>query len=167
MPTQQLVPGRPAARLAMRRTKTAEATYLAFICPHCNATSGDVFTRDALLSSRRDYTTLTLPPTNPPAAVAAPHWCLAPQRDDAQLGEPGRTCYPVNTETSAGPSGRGAGPGGSGVAVQEVTPRPHEAPSPHQTPDRTSLPAAPQGAATVRRGDARRPKGIALTVLRF
>lgn len=64
------------ARLGLRHTQTSSTKYMAFICPHCNATSGDFFLQkqfthdepEAIVSGR-----------GPRTAMVHPHWCVAPE----------------------------------------------------------------------------------------
>ena len=61
------------ARLGRRYTKASETHYMAFICPHCNATCGEMFVANEFGYGSDYETKATLPPT----AVRQPHWCLA------------------------------------------------------------------------------------------
>jgi hypothetical protein len=47
---------------------------MAFICPHCNATSGDFFLQEQFAN---DEPEATVSGRGPRTAVAYPHWCVA------------------------------------------------------------------------------------------
>lgn len=61
------------ARLGRRYTKASETHYMAFICPHCSATCGEMFVANEFSYGSDHETEATLPAT----AVPHPHWCLA------------------------------------------------------------------------------------------
>ncbi len=61
------------ARLGSRSTRASGTRYMAFICPHCNATSGDFFNRDALMQSDNPFIEFPVAPK----AIHHQHWCVA------------------------------------------------------------------------------------------
>ena len=63
------------ARIFRRYTQTAGKHYMAFTCPHCNATCGDMFVANEFKSHyvANRSTEATVAPT----AWPQPHWCLA------------------------------------------------------------------------------------------
>jgi hypothetical protein len=61
-------------RIFRRHTETAGTHYMAFTCPHCNATCGDMFV-EALFTGRPRVRSRSV--SIPPTALARPHWCLA------------------------------------------------------------------------------------------
>jgi hypothetical protein len=61
-------------RIFRRYTQTAGGHYMAFTCPHCNATCGDMFVAE-LFNGKNSVrnTQIHVPAT----VVVRPHWCLA------------------------------------------------------------------------------------------
>lgn len=66
--------GWPPARVGLRHTQQSSTKYMAFICPHCNATSGDFFLRKQFAN---DEPEAIVSGRGPRTAVAYPHWCVA------------------------------------------------------------------------------------------
>lgn len=62
------------ARIGLRYTQTSDSRYMAFICPHCNATSGDFFLQEQF---RHDEPNTIAKGRGPRTAVDRPHWCVA------------------------------------------------------------------------------------------
>lgn len=65
-----LVPG----RIFRRYTQTAGKHYMAFTCPHCNATCGDMFAAE-LFNGKNSARNIQI--HMPATVVHRPHWCLA------------------------------------------------------------------------------------------
>lgn len=62
------------ARIFSRATQGSGTRYMAFTCPHCNVTCGDVFVASMFSSG---YPAHRAEATVPATAVHKPHWCLA------------------------------------------------------------------------------------------
>lgn len=92
------------ARLGLRHTQTSSTKYMAFICPHCNATSGDFFIRKQFTQEEPEA---IVSGTGPRTAVVHPHWCVA-SKDQCCLVPPKEVLDMVtrdaSRDTELGPS---------------------------------------------------------------
>jgi hypothetical protein len=61
-------------RIFRRYTQTAGRHYMAFTCPHCNATCGDMFVAELFNGKNSARNTQIYVPAT---VVVRPHWCLA------------------------------------------------------------------------------------------
>lgn len=104
-------------RIFRRYSQTAGRQYMAFTCPHCNATCGDMFVAELFNGRNSARTTQTHIPAT---VVAQPHWCLAgdeglcPIPPDAALADYARL---YATEPESTPAKRSAQSG-----VSTITP---------------------------------------------
>jgi hypothetical protein len=100
------------ARLARRYTKSSGTHYMAFICPHCRATCGEMFVANEFSGQVSERITEA---TVPPTAARHPHWCLA--NDDGVCAVP-----PTNiiTELLAADEAEGAYAGATAVTITPV-----------------------------------------------
>lgn len=73
-------------RIFRRRTQAAGKHYMAFTCPHCNATCGDMFVVELFENggtARSDQTQVS------PSVIPLPHWCLAGDEGPCPIPPPG------------------------------------------------------------------------------
>lgn len=98
------------ARLGRRYTKASETHYMAFICPHCNATCGEMFVANEFGYGSEHETEATLPAT----AVHHPHWCMA--------GDDGACAVPPPSIIKELSEADDADTGWNGTAGVSVTP---------------------------------------------
>jgi hypothetical protein len=99
------------AHLGRRYTKASETHYMAFICPHCNATCGEMFVADEFGYGSDHETLATLPAT----AVRQPHWCL--------VGDEGACAVPpasIIEEVTRADDADAGWPGGASASVTAV-----------------------------------------------
>jgi hypothetical protein len=66
--------GVPPGRIFRRYTQAAGRHYMAFTCPHCNATCGDMFVAELF---NRKNSARNAQIHIPATVVVRPHWCLA------------------------------------------------------------------------------------------
>lgn len=66
----------PVGRLQSRTTQASGTRYMAFVCPGCNATSGDFFIRDMFMEEAYEPAFLEATVAAGERGVQAPHWCV-------------------------------------------------------------------------------------------
>lgn len=69
--------GIPLGRLNLRFTQTAGTKYMAFVCPHCNAVSGDMFINQLILNDGYEEPYLMVRIPGGDRGLRQPHWCVA------------------------------------------------------------------------------------------
>ena len=101
--------GTRVGRLGMRTTYASGATYMAFTCPHCDATTGEVFVRQEFTSAGK-LKTITC--DIPDLVVSFPHWCLASD---------GGTCRVPTSEERSSTDAQAAQPVAGRVSVRAIS----------------------------------------------
>lgn len=66
----------PVALLQARSTKASGTRYMAFVCPGCNATSGDVFIQNLFFEEAYEPAYLEVDVQAGERGILAPHWCI-------------------------------------------------------------------------------------------